>query len=321
MRNKKGGKNISGSYGCALIPSLIIKNGKRDPKYVTKIFYNPEEYIKEKQKADLVKKIDGRGLFTVANYNESPVDFSRVLLSEEQTKELNEPYENNLENCGTGTLINYIKNNKLSELKYLNYPYAGISFTEYINDQSKINKDKLDEMIIAIYILFVNIIFMNDNNYYHYDISNSNITYNELESKCYLIDYGYFKYDVNPKEPLRNDIFRYLTKVSMFFESITDRFSSGSAGNNIPDDKKLLIKNMNTSLDMLLEEISRTIEYGNLNIEEIKKYRQTIKEKFKTIIDTYLTSTSGGKRNKTYKTKIHNKLKTLRKRKVRRNVH
>lgn len=168
-----GGMAIQGEEGCVTIPSLVIDAKQtRNQNYVTKLFFNEDYYLKEKTNNNFIlKEIDPRQTFTIVAYDENPINIKAISTAE-------------LQKCPS------LQGKDLNSLKFLNYKYAGISLSSIIENNTKFDKNSSKDLIAAIANLTVKIYGMNSIGYFHRDLHEGNIMYNEKEKHAYIIDFG-----------------------------------------------------------------------------------------------------------------------------------
>lgn len=171
---KRGGMAVQGEQGCVTIPSLVIDAKKtRSMNYVTKLFFEEKYFNEEKANDDFIlKEIDPRQSFTVVAYDMNPINVKVISTSE-------------LEKCPS------LKGKDLSNLKFLNYKYAGISIASIIENNTVFDKNSSKDLIAALANLTVKVFGMNSVGFFHKDAHEGNIMYNPKDKHAYLIDFGH----------------------------------------------------------------------------------------------------------------------------------
>ena len=311
---KKGGKHITGAFGCTLIPSLIIKDGKRDTEFVTKFFYTEEEYVREKASNELAKQnVDPDGSFLNCIYNEAAIDRSRLTLTKDEATRLGEDFENNVEYCRINT--NLGRGKDFNSLRYLNYKYLGNSLESIESNVIRFSQSK--QILNALGVLLTKIVSMNRNNFYHNDIHLGNITYKEKDSKCYLIDLGKFQRgpnDTTGRLGIFKDIFDFTRALKRMSNHIISQQRS-----DIPQFNKDILNQFIKSGGNadILEDIISSSQSKILKdqLSDLGLIQLTILK----MISSY-EKIEGGFNRKTKKQSSKKRV-TLRRRKVGRNVH
>ena len=174
----KGGMAVQGEQGCVTIPSLVIDAKKtRNFNYVTKLFFTDQFFEDEKANNDFIlKEIDPRQSFTVVKYDMNPINVAAISESE-------------LQKCPSLTGKN------LTNLKFLNYKYAGKSLAEFVKENTVFDKTTSKDLITALANLSVKVYAMNTAGFFHKDLHEGNVMYDAKDKHAYVIDFGFASKD------------------------------------------------------------------------------------------------------------------------------
>lgn len=167
-----------GASGCVIVPSLLL--GLKSPdnsRFITKIFGQEKDYVKEKKQNQLIKTIDPSSSFTNVNYNENPIDFSKLT-------------QEDIKNCEA---IIQSRENLLTK-KYLNYEYLGQSLYTIISQELSLSNQNIKDILNGLSSLASNVYAMNKGRdigqpVFHNDIHYGNIMFNPANRRVYLIDF------------------------------------------------------------------------------------------------------------------------------------
>jgi len=172
---------FAGAQGCVIIPSLIVEGAtqKRNTQYITKIFADESLKQEEIRLDELVKSIDPSSSFTNVNYNQNPIDISKLT-------------QKDIENCGA---IIQSRENLLTKT-YLNYEYLGLSIYTIFAYNKNITLGDAQDIIAGLLNLSQKINLMNNGanerklSLFHNDVHSGNIMFNPVNRRVYLIDFG-----------------------------------------------------------------------------------------------------------------------------------
>lgn len=260
----KGGEAIEGAQGCVIIPSLLVDSAMRtrNTAYVTKIFFNDNDFAEEKSHNDMIiSKIDPRGTFTSAKYTTNPIDLKRLTPQEVQS-------------CGQ------LKGKDITKLKFLNYRYLGKSIHDIVNTDMKIDAKLSQAIIASVANLAVKILYMNnDLGMYHNDVHEGNIIFNFKEDYAYLIDFGGLSPQPANKNPL-TDFQGLVTALRLLSISAVEQ-------NRLPSKLKDL-------LSSFIKDSSLTLTRAS-EFTDVKQARELV-SKFLTDFTLAYTKSVGGRR-------------------------
>jgi serine/threonine protein kinase len=284
---------FAGAQGCVIIPSLIVEGmtQKRNTQYITKIFEDESLKQEEIRLDELVKSIDPSSSFTNVNYNENPIDISKLT-------------EKDIKNCGA---IIKSRENLLTKT-YLNYEYLGLSLHTIFAYNKNITLGDAQDIIAGLLNLSQKISLMNKGeiigkSFFHNDVHQGNVMFNPVNRRIYLIDFGLATSDfAKRKGSVMDDILGIFRVTYGVVEYILKKIPSLSEkqGKAISDfisfaqDNYLLLKGKKPPSGFQPREIT-----AELLLSEIQKLQLGF-------------SSSGGKRRRT------KKRKTLRRRKLHR---
>jgi len=287
-----------GASGCVIVPSLIL--GLKSPdnsRFITKIFGEEEDYVKEKQQNQLVKRIDPTSEFTNVNFNENPINVK--LLSEEA-----------LSRCSG--IFRSRDFRVIGTKKYLNYEYLGQSLYTIISEELSLSNQNIKDILNGLSSLASNVYAMNKGRdigqpLFHNDIHYGNIMFNPANKRVYLIDFE--RSTINESKRGKDnvaDLQGIIATVDKFVDYVLRKVHVLGAvqGKAIVDYK--------TFVDRVFPSRGRPPPLPKEIEEEIKE--QIVSEIVKL---ARAFSASGGKRRKTKKNKSK-KRKTLRRRKLHR---
>lgn len=286
-----------GAQGCVFVPSLIVQGltKEKDRRYVTKIFVDEQSYTYEKTLNAFVKQIDSDSKFTNVKMNESPIDLTKVT-------------DEDIRNCGN--II--VTREALATKKYINYEYLGQSINTILTQQTPIDLEKAQNLLTGFELVANKLYLMNTGSLgkviFHNDIHPGNIMFSPTRKQVYLIDFGLATVDIPKKGK----------------DTLYDLIS--------------LLKVIEKVLNYLIIKVPNPTAKRT---EAIQKFQKFINDNYlgktsppKGFVPTYTAkdiieqisflnrgfSELGGKRRKTYR-KQQLKHKTLRRSKMRRNVH
>lgn len=169
-----------GASGCVIVPSLVL--GLKSPdksKFITKIFGEEKDYVKEKQQNELVIKIDGTSQFTNVKFNENPIDIRKLP-------------EDALSRCSR--IFRSRDYKVIKTKKYLNYEYLGQSLYTIISEELSLSNENIKDILNGLSSLASNVYAMNKGRdlgqpLFHNDIHFANIMFNPANKRVYLIDF------------------------------------------------------------------------------------------------------------------------------------
>ena len=192
--NKNGGEAISaGSYGCVFKPSIKCANNEPiKTNQVSKLMYNDESVIKEKEEMDNVKEI----IKTIPNNEKYFLVMDTSIcdpdkLTDEDLKSFDEKCDLFTENGITSKNVN----SNLKNLKLINMIDGGIDIDDYISNlllipierEKYISFMKINSSLIEL--LNNGIVHINKNGLNHMDIKGNNMLVDSL-GHVRLIDWG-----------------------------------------------------------------------------------------------------------------------------------
>ena len=258
-----------GSFGCVLYPSINCKNIQctnntntnqcNNSKYVTKIFFDENEKIKEFEKYNELKLelIDPDMNYFISK----PTECSELDIENIKTK---------LKKCKSKKTNNNITR---SPIYGLNYIYGGVSLYElYFNEQNRHKSlDEFINLLNSLLNVFIGIKILHKKEIYHLDLKLENIVL-DLKSptpQCMLIDFGTSIKD----EPLKSEKYKVIgTQYYMAPEMyILNTFCDN---NNIDD-----IDDLDTKINMIDGDVFIEYSYDyskNNNIVGYFKYYKFI---------------------------------------------
>lgn len=270
---RKGGDAISGQQGCVIIPSLLVDTQMRtrNASHVTKIFYDANDFVEEKENNDLIlSTIDPGGSFTSAKYSEEPVD-SRYLTP------------NELAACPK------LKGQDTTKLKYLNYKFLGKSIDEIIQKDMRITPETSRAIIAALANLSVKVLYMNnDLGKFHNDMHEGNIMYNFTDEHAYLIDFAKLASVPNSNGPL-TDLEGIVLAVRMFASLVLGQ--------------RRLPKPLLDQLTSFVADAAKVIT-NRPKVESPNEARRIV-SKFLTDFSLAYSTAVGGRRRKTLRRRAH----------------
>lgn len=317
---KKGGRHVSGESGCTFIPSLSLKDGKRDNRVVTKFFYDEKEYIKESEILLKVRAADIRQTITknqVPSDIDSSLDINKIFL--ERSSAPSGEFENNGANCKNVPEDKSKALEYFNGMKYLQYPYSGIDLNVLI--ESGITFETSKNIIVGLSVLLKGLRDINRRGYFHNDIHTGNITYLDTEKKCYLIDFGMFEKltDIRTDNCLV-DLKQFITAVKLFVFYIVLSQEQKKVKTIPPTNLQILKLFPETSFKLMRENVDELtrIDPPSADIGSCNSAYDKVIVEFDKFVTNY-TKLYGGKHS-TKKQQIKNNT-TLRRRKVGRNVH
>ena len=319
--SRKGGRHVTGEYGCTFIPSLVMNKDKRDTRMVTKFFYTRSEYEKENALLTKVRFADPAQLIMKTTLP-TDVDTKKINIDrifEPRRSDRPGEFEENGANCKNVPQNPIEAKQYFKNMFFIQYPYSGISLNELLTT-SPITVETSNNIIIGLGNLLKQLKRINMRGFFHKDIHPGNITYSEVDKTCYLIDFGMFeKIDSIDRTTCFYDLLQFLAAVADVATAIETNQRQKKPP-KISADKMRVLNLFNTVTYGQLRDIITSIVGSEPSADDSMvcsdKYNEIILQ-FDKFVNDY-TKLQGG-----YTLKRSHKLlrKTLRRRKMRGNMH
>lgn len=317
---QKGGIHVSGASGCAFIPSLVVTDGRRDRRIITKFFYNDAEYKKESDILLKVRIADPQERIMKTQLPDdikaAKIDISKIFLPADKVP-ANE-FERNGILCKNVPQDLESAKKYFNDMPYLQYVYAGTDLSRLLTAQP-VTFEMSKRVLIGLSNFLKELKRINSRGYFHKDIHSGNITYSETDGRCYLIDFGMFeKNDKISTSNCLNDLILFIPTVNHVIDLMKSN-QSREAIHAFPKTNFDVLELFSRAIYPSLREMTNTVIRTDPPSSD-PTICQTAYDKIITQFDAFVanyTKKYGGKTKK----KNQKKHKTLRRRKVGGNVH
>jgi hypothetical protein len=241
----------SGGFGDVYKPPIPCPNIEAKyltDKYVGKLFIDTEAAQDELENDSKLKSLDPHGLFAL-----TPVAYCRTNLSQSEMNTLT-----NVPRLTKNTSDQRKERKRTYNFQIIS-PFGGESFFNFIK---VLNRVGIQDLLNPILFLFKKVGYMNNNNFYHFDLKYENILYNNDKGLLYLIDFGW-----------SGDTMKAV--VSTFIEKT--KYNQNKTDYTFSPDillARCLASNQPVHVRLInyLLPNSEMFQYGKINLENYKKY-------------------------------------------------